>query len=136
MVTVNGNIPINELLENTDLQKIPEIELSSLRENIDITNSVQKVRTNVCFGHRFIPKNNFLFLGIFFSNTFHESHQKVLTPESLGQAIGQLIHRDWFSFFMLEISFDKIGIEPKIAFTIGQQYRLFALHLLKRIVQS
>tara|TARA_Y200000002_G_C22537171_1_gene602332 strand:+ start:187 stop:495 length:309 start_codon:yes stop_codon:yes gene_type:complete len=102
MVTVNGNIPINELLENTDLQKIPEIELSSLRENIDITNPTQKVRTFV----------------------------------SLGHAIGELIHRDWFSFFMLEISFDKIGIDLKIAFTIGHQCRLFALHLLKRIVQS
>ena len=35
IVTINGNIPINELLENTDLQKITEIELSSLRENIE-----------------------------------------------------------------------------------------------------
>ena len=35
MVTINGNIPINELLENTDLQKITETELSSLRDNIE-----------------------------------------------------------------------------------------------------
>ena len=35
MVTINGNIPINELLENIDLQKITETELSSLRENIE-----------------------------------------------------------------------------------------------------
>ena len=35
ILTINGNVPINELLENTDLQKISETELSSLRENIE-----------------------------------------------------------------------------------------------------
>jgi uncharacterized membrane protein len=35
MITINGNIPINELLENTDLQKITDTELSSLRDNIE-----------------------------------------------------------------------------------------------------
>ena len=35
IVTINGNVPINELLENTDLQKITETELSSLKENIE-----------------------------------------------------------------------------------------------------
>tara|TARA_B100000497_G_scaffold126001_1_gene163744 strand:- start:1201 stop:1689 length:489 start_codon:yes stop_codon:yes gene_type:complete len=46
MVTINGNVPINELLENTDLQKITEIELSSLRENIeDKWNNFNLIRT-------------------------------------------------------------------------------------------
>ena len=35
IITIKGNVPINELLENTDLQKISETELSSLRENIE-----------------------------------------------------------------------------------------------------
>ena len=105
MVTVNGNIPINELLENTDLQKIPEIELSSLRENIDITNSVQKVRTNVCFGHRFIPKNNFLFLGIFFSNTFHESHSKSSNFRKLGSRFIPKNNNLFLGIFFLSLSY-------------------------------
>ena len=46
IVTINGNIPINELLENIDLQKIPETELSSLRENIETKwNNFNLIRT-------------------------------------------------------------------------------------------
>jgi uncharacterized membrane protein len=46
IVTINGNIPINELLENTDLQKISETELSSLRENIETKwNNFNLIRT-------------------------------------------------------------------------------------------
>ena len=46
MVTINGNIPINELLENTDLQKITETELSSLRDNIENKwNNLNLIRT-------------------------------------------------------------------------------------------
>ena len=82
------------------------------------------------------PRIIFYFWEYFFRIHFTNPIQKVRTFVSLGHAIGELIHRDWFSFFMLEISFDKIGIDLKIAFTIGHQCRLFALHLLKRIVQS
>ena len=82
------------------------------------------------------PRIIFYFWEYFFRIHFTNPTQKVRTFVSLGHAIGELIHRDWFSFFMLEISFDKIGIDLKIAFTIGHQCRLFALHLLKRIVQS
>jgi len=46
ILTINGNVPINELLENTDLQKISETELSSLRENIENKwNNLNLIRT-------------------------------------------------------------------------------------------
>ena len=46
---------------------------------------------------------------------------------SLGHAVGELIHRNWSSFFMFEIFFDKIRIESKIAFTFGVRTRSFDL---------
>ena len=46
LVTIAGNIPLNELLEHTDLEKISQIELSDLRGKIETKwNSFNLVRT-------------------------------------------------------------------------------------------
>jgi uncharacterized membrane protein len=46
LVTIAGNIPLNELLEHTDLEKISQIELSDLRGKIETKwNNFNLVRT-------------------------------------------------------------------------------------------
>jgi len=46
LVTIVGNIPLNELLENTDLEKISLTELGDLREKIENKwNSFNLIRT-------------------------------------------------------------------------------------------